>query len=83
MKDILTVKEAANFLKKHPDTIRHWINMKKLPARKLSAGKNGFFVLLRNDILETMVADMVKKKEQEKSKKKVTIKPSNQVELPI
>jgi len=84
MKDIVTVREAANFLKKHPDTVRNWINIKKLPARKLSAGKNGIYVLLRSDILEVMVTESFRKKAQEMKKKKLSVPHSpRQVQLPL
>jgi hypothetical protein len=83
MNDILTVEETALFLHKHPVTIRHWILDKKLKARKISAGGTGVYVLLRNDILEYIVAESFK----EKSVKPKKIKPLKnqpfQTELPI
>lgn len=58
IKDILTVKEAAKVLKKHPGTIRRWIREKKLPAKKLS-GKYGIYLIFRNDILEFMIQSLM------------------------
>lgn len=60
IKDILTVKEAARVLKKHPGTIRRWIRERKLPAKKLG-GKYGIYLLSRNDLLEFMVQGLMKK----------------------
>lgn len=58
LKNILTVKEAAKVLKKHPATIRRWIKEKKLPATKLS-GKYGIFLITREDILEFMIQGLM------------------------
>lgn len=68
MKEIVTVKEAAAFLRKHPATIRHWIEAKILRARKLSAGRNGIYAIARNDLLELMVAGTIERKFKEKKK---------------
>jgi excisionase family DNA binding protein len=84
MKDIITVSEAAKFLKKHPDTIRRYIEQKKLKARKISAGKSGVYVLLRNDLLEFIIADDIRKKSI--IQKKVShVKPvdASQEQLPM
>jgi excisionase family DNA binding protein len=59
IKDILTVKEAARVLKKHPATIRRWIKERKLAATKLS-GKYGIYLILRSDLLEFMVQGLIK-----------------------
>lgn len=58
LKNILTVKEAAKVLKKHPGTIRRWIRGKKLPATKLS-GKYGIYLIAREDILEFMIRGLM------------------------
>ena len=52
--DLLTVKEAAKLVSKHPAAIRRWIKEKRLPARKLS-GKYGIFLIRKDDILEMMI----------------------------
>lgn len=57
MKDIVTVEEAAQFLHKHPDTIRRWIETKKLKARHLSAGGHGIYAIVRSDLLELAVSE--------------------------
>lgn len=91
--EILTVKEAAQFLKKHPGTIRRWIISKKLKARRIPAGGTGVFVILKTDLLEFSIEKMVraerkaKKLNEVKSRsageaKKVT-PPSNQESLLI
>lgn len=59
--DILTVKEAAKMLEKHPETIRRWIKAKKLPARKV-AGEYGLYLVSRQDLLEYMVKGLVKRR---------------------
>jgi excisionase family DNA binding protein len=58
LKNILTVKEAAKLLKKHPGTIRKWIRERKLPATKLS-GKYGIYLITREDILEFMIQGLM------------------------
>lgn len=84
MKEILTVAEAANFLKKHPDTIRRWIKTKKLAARKISAGKNGIFVILRNDLLEVVISNEIQaERRAKKAARKLAARYPRQVRLPI
>ena len=84
VKDILTVSEAAGFLKKHPDTIRRWIKTKKLVARKISAGKNGIFVILRSDLLEVVISNEIKAvRRAKKAARKLAAKSPQQVKLPI
>ncbi|MEJ2441743.1 MAG: helix-turn-helix domain-containing protein [Patescibacteria group bacterium] len=61
MKDYLTVKETAKYLKKHPDTIRRWIRERKLRAQKL-AGKYGVYLISRNDLLEFMMSKVMEEK---------------------
>lgn len=81
MNEILTVSEAAAFLKKHPGTIRRWITSKQLRARKIAAGGTGVFVILKSDLLEFSIAAMVKK---ERPTKKSVPRPSSEQEiLPI
>lgn len=62
MKDYLTVKEAAKYLKKHPSTIRRWIKEKKLKATKLG-GKFGVFLIDRSDLLEYMMNKVMEEKD--------------------
>lgn len=83
MKDILTVSEAAHLFKKHPTTIRLWIKTKKLKARNIPAGKSGVYVLLRTDILELIVANTFKEKNNIVKKHKSRLKQSPQAKLPI
>lgn len=64
MNDIVTVEEAATFLHKHPDTIRRWIETKKLKARHLSAGGHGIYAILRSDLLELIVSGTLEAKEK-------------------
>ncbi len=66
VKEILSVSETARFLNKHPDTIRRWIDKKILPARKISAGGTGVFVLLKYDVLEFAVSTVLKHQAREK-----------------
>jgi excisionase family DNA binding protein len=61
VKDYFSVRDAAKYLKKHPDTIRNYIHERKLPAQRLT-GKNGIFLIQKNDILEFMVSKMMEKK---------------------
>jgi excisionase family DNA binding protein len=61
VKDYLTVKEAARYLKKHPATIRRWIGKRKLRAQKL-AGKFGVYLISRNDLLEFMMNKFMEEK---------------------
>jgi len=79
MNDIVTVEEAAQFLHKHPGTIRRWIETKKLKARHLSAGGHGIYAILRNDLLELMVSGSLEVKEKV-SHPQI---PSNQRVLPL
>ena len=83
MKEIVTVKEAAAFLRKHPATIRHWIEAKILRARKLSVGKNGIYAIARSDLLELMVAGTIERKLKEKKKKKSRGAKTAQVQMPF
>lgn len=78
MNDIVTVEEAAQFLHKHPDTIRRWIETKKLKARHLSAGGHGIYAILRSDLLELAVSGALEAKE--KAHLKI---PSTQRALPL
>ncbi len=80
--EILTVIEAAQFLKKYPGTIRRWIASKKLKARKIPAGGTGVFVILKTDLLEFSIEKMVKAEKKLNEVKKV-IPPSNQESLLI
>lgn len=83
MKDIVTVEEAATFLHKHPDTIRRWIEEKKLKAKHLSAGGHGVYAILRSDLLELMVTQSIRQKEKSKEKIHHNTKLSFQTLLPI
>ena len=67
MKDIVTVEEAAQFLHKHPDTIRRWIEHNILKARHLSAGGHGIYAILRSDLLELAVSESIGEKEKVKN----------------
>jgi excisionase family DNA binding protein len=55
VKDYLTVKEAAKYLKKHPATVRKWIKERKLKAQKLG-GKYGIYLIDRNDMMEFVMS---------------------------
>ena len=82
MNDIVTVEEAAQFLHKHPDTIRRWIEQKFLKARHLSAGGHGIYAILRSDLLELVVSESLET--QERVKKKISSpKASGQRTLPL
>ncbi len=83
MDDILTVGEAAQFLKKHPGTIRRWIIAKKLKAKKIPAGGTGVFVILKTDLLEFSIAKMVKVEHKPKKETRQPAPPSGQESLPI
>ena len=61
MKDYLTVKEAAKYLKKHPATIRRLIRSRKLKATKL-AGKYGVYIIARADLLEFMMSKVMEER---------------------
>ncbi|MFC1710468.1 helix-turn-helix domain-containing protein [Patescibacteria group bacterium] len=61
MKDYVTVKEAAKYLKKSPSTVRRLIRNKKLKATKL-AGKFGVYVIDRSDMLEFMMSKVMEEK---------------------
>lgn len=61
MKDYLTLKEAAKYLKRHPSTLRRWIKERKLKATKL-AGKYGVFLIDRNDLMEFMMTKVMQEK---------------------
>lgn len=61
MKDYITVKEAAKYLKKHPATVRSLIKKRKLKAEKL-AGKYGIYLIERNDLLEFMMTKVLEEK---------------------
>jgi len=80
--EILTVVEAAQFLRKHPGTIRRWILAKKLKAKKIPAGGTGVFAILKTDLLEFSIEKMVKS--EWKKKKEIKKSPSSgQETLPI
>jgi excisionase family DNA binding protein len=84
MNEILTVAEAAQFLNKHPGTIRRWIIAKKLKAKKIPAGGTGVFVILKTDLLEFSIAKMVRAERIAKKEMKSAITPdSGQESLPI
>jgi excisionase family DNA binding protein len=80
MQDIVTVEEAAEFLHKHPGTIRRWIETKKLKARHLSAGGHGIYAILRSDLLELMVSGTITAQEKKEHPSKI---PDNQPTLPL
>lgn len=61
MKDYLTIKEVAKYLKKHPETVRRLIRTRKLKAQKL-AGKYGVYLVARNDLLEFMMSRVLEEK---------------------
>lgn len=61
MKDYLTVKEVARYLKKHPATVRRIIRSRKLKAQKL-AGKFGVYLVARSDLLEFMMSKVMEEK---------------------
>lgn len=82
MNEILTVAEAGKFLKKHPETIRRWIEAKRLPAKKLASGKYGIYAILRNDLLELAVKETLEKKSREVKPHHPLI-PTIQTHLPI
>lgn len=81
--EILTVAEAAQFLRKHPGTIRRWILAKKLRAKKIPAGGTGVFVILKTDLLEYSIEKMVKADRKAKKETKIVIPSSGQESLPI
>ena len=81
MNEILTVQEAAQFLKKYPGTIRRWITSRKLKARRIPAGGTGVFVILKTDLLEFSIEKMVKAERKVKNKTKKNTPPSNQESL--
>jgi excisionase family DNA binding protein len=83
MNEILTVQEAAQFLKKHPGTIRRWITSKKLRARKIPAGGTGVFVILKTDLLEFSIANMIRAERRVKKEAKTPPPQSGQESLPI
>ena len=83
MNEILTVGEAAQFLRKHPGTIRRWILSKKLKAKKIPAGGTGVFAILKTDLLEFSIAKMVKAERKTKHEVKVVPPSSGQETLPI
>lgn len=83
MNEIVTVEEAANFLHKHPGTIRRWIEGKKLKARHLSAGGHGIYAIARSDLLELMVAHDIEEKEKAKHAPHHREPPSPQRRLPL
>ena len=83
MNEILTVVETAQFLNKHPGTIRRWIIAKKLKARKIPAGGTGVFVILKTDLLEFSIAKMVKAEGKAKKETKPAAPASGQETLPI
>lgn len=79
MNDIVTVKEAARFLHKHPDTVRRWIEVGKLKARHLSSGGHGIYAILRSDLLEVAISGSLEAKEKSTQPKV----PSQQRSLPL
>lgn len=83
MNEILTVQEAAQFLHKHPGTIRRWVISKKLKARKIPAGGTGVFVLLKTDLLEFSIEKMVRAERKVKKAVKKESPSSEQETLPI
>lgn len=83
MNEILTVQEAAHFLKKYPGTIRRWILSKKLKARRIPAGRTGVFVILKTDLLEFSIEKMVRQESKAKKEIKKAAPPSNQESLLI
>ncbi len=83
MNDIITVEEAAIFLHKHPGTIRRWIEGGKVKARHLAAGGHGIYAILRNDLLEFMVAETIEEKEKAKYAAHRKEPPFPQARLPL
>jgi len=82
VKDIITVEEAAIFLHKHPDTIRRWIELKKLKARHISAGGHGVYAILRSDLLELVISESILKEEKQKKPQAQKV-PVSQRQLPL
>jgi excisionase family DNA binding protein len=58
VKEYLTVKEVAKYLKKHPASVRRLIRARKLKAQKL-AGKYGVYIVTRSDLLEFMMSKVM------------------------
>jgi excisionase family DNA binding protein len=82
--EILTVAEAAQFLRKHPGTIRRWILAKKLKAKKIPAGGTGVFAVLKTDLLEYSIEKMVRAEHKVKKEvKTVAAQSTGQESLPI
>lgn len=80
--EIVTVSEAAQFLRKHPGTVRRWIESNKLKARHLVAGGHGIYAILRSDLLE--FALRISMEEQERSKREPhELIDKNQRKLPF
>jgi len=79
--EILTVDEAAQMLHKTPGTIRAWILKDKIKARKISAGGNGVFVILRTDLLEFVLSESFQ--HPTRSQKSVRKTKDLQVRLPV
>jgi excisionase family DNA binding protein len=58
MKDYLTVKEAAKYLKVHPATVRNLIKKRKIKAQKL-AGKYGIYLIDKSNLLEYVMGKVL------------------------
>lgn len=55
---LLTVKEVAEYLRKHPRTIRRWIEAKKLKAQPIPGrGRIGTEYLIKKSDLDTFLKD--------------------------
>jgi excisionase family DNA binding protein len=61
MKDYLTVKQAAKYLKVHPATVRRLIKIRKIKAQKL-AGKYGIYLIDKSDLLEFVMSKVLEEK---------------------
>ena len=81
--EILTIKEAAALLHKHPDTLRRWIHAKKLKAKKISAGAEGVYVILKSDLLELVIEEEAKAKSRLRKPHAIPQDSSQQELLPI
>lgn len=55
--DTVTIKQAADLLKVHPDTVRRWCASSRLPARK----SFGMWIIDKDDVRR----ELIKKTHQE------------------
>lgn len=55
--EILTLKEAAEYLKLHPDTVKRLAQKGEIKGRRVGRGKNAVWRFDKNELWESLIAN--------------------------